>query len=745
MSCLPDLDQLPIEILESRKSVLWNFETRDGRPTKVPYQPHRPNTKASTTNPATWGRFNDAFDAVSSGKADGVGVVLGDGFIGIDIDHCRNAETGEIAADALALIRTLDSYTEISPSGTGVHIWVRGACPPGGLHRHGVELYSQGRYFTITGHHLPGTPSAIHDRTAQVTDLHAQLAGGKSSSPASSSSSSSARVVPTTSLDDAELLATARRANNGGAFDRLWSGDTSAYDGDDSAADLALLNHLAFYTGRDPERMDRLFRQSGLMRAKWDSRRRHSTYGGITTAQAIAGCTEVYEPAGDPEIDDSPEPEPESTSEPESPTRHDGWPTLRDDARVGLFGDLVNVLAPATEADPVALLIHLLVFFGSLLGRAARMPIGADLHYTNENALCVGDTALGRKGMACAVSRQVMADVDPIWAEGCVATGLSSGEGLIHAVRDATTKQEAVKVGTRVRGYETVTVDAGVTDKRLAVIEPEFGKVLRVSRRDGNTLSAVIRQAWDHGSLRVLTRQSPVKATNAHISIIGHCTPLELRQELRTTDMASGFANRFLIALVRRSQCLPDGGTVDPRARAELVTRFQAVAAQAEQIDTITRDDEARTHWHAIYPPLTRARAGLIGAVCNRAPAHVARLSCLYALAEASPVIRLEHQKAALAVWTYCETSATKLFGLRTGQRLADFLLALLRVSPKGLTRTQLSDKCGRNRRAEEINEALQLLVDYGLAHCKKDAVQAKPGRPAWRWFATAMETNGTS
>ena len=719
------------------------------------YQPYRPNNKASTTNPATWGRFDDAFDAVSSGKADGVGVVLGDGFIGIDIDHCRNAETGEITAAALALIRTLNSYTEISPSGTGVHIWVRGACPPGGLHRHGVELYSQGRYFTITGHHLPGTPSAINDRTAQVTDLYAQLAGGKpsssssSSSPASSSasrsSSSAARVVPTTRRDDAELLATARRASNGGAFDRLWSGDTSAYNGDDSAADLALLNHLAFYTGRDAQRMDRLFRQSGLMRAKWDSRRRDTTYGAISIARAIADCTEVYESTGDPEIDDSPEPEPESTSEPESSTRDDEWPTLHSDARIGLLGDLLNVLAPATEADPVGLLLHLLVLFGSMLGRAAGMQIGADRHHTNENALCVGDTSLGRKGMAFAITRQFMADVDPIWAEGCVVTGLSSGEGLIYAVRDAMTKQEAIKVGMRVMGYETVTVDPGVRDKRLSVIEPEFPKVLRVSRRDGNTLSAVIRQAWDHGCLRVLTRQRPGQ---------GHGRAYQHHRSLHPLGTAAGTAHHrhgerlrepvpdrvgapqsvFTRRRHRRSHC-PCG------TRHSLPSR--GGQGRADRYRHPRR--QARTHWHAIYPALTRARAGLIGAVCNRAPAHVARLSCLYALAEASPVIRLEHQKAALAVWTYCETSATKLFGVRTGQRLADFLLALLRVSPKGLTRTQLNDKCGRNRRAEEINEALRLLVDYGLAHCDKDTVEAKPGRPAWRWFATAMETNGTS
>jgi hypothetical protein len=721
MSCLPNLDQLPIEILESTRAVVWKYELRDGKSTKVPYQARRSNERADITNPVHWAPFDVAFDAVADGKADGVGIVLGDGMIGIDLDHCRNAETGEITAEALALIATFDTYTEISPSQTGVHMLPSGDCPPDGKKRNGVELYSRGRYFTVTGAHLPGTPRTIHDRTPQVTALHAELSGPEPAPRA-------LRPVQPTSLDDEALLDKARSAKNGALFTALWNGDLSAYGGDDSAADLALCNLLAFWTRCDADRMDRLFRQSGLMREKWASRRADRSYGAITIERAIADCTNVYEPAITMALDDDPADE-------AAPSSGEGWPVMPTAAFIGPFGELVALQAPQTEADPVALLLHHLVLFGSLAGRTASMRVGADVHHLNENLVCAGDTSIGRKGMAYAESRAFMALVDPTWAETRLLTGLSSGEGLIYAVRDAVEGQEPVKVRRTVMGYQAVIQDAGVTDKRLAIIESEFGKTLRVSRREGNTLSAIVRLAWEHGTLRVMTRNNPLTATGAHISIVAHVTPRELRQELKTTDMASGFINRFIVALVRRSHCLPDGGSVDGVHRDRLVRHFQHAAAFAQDVQAVTRDPDAHAHWHAIYPHLTRARAGLVGAVCNRASAHVLRLSMLYALADCSSVIRLAHQQAALAVWTYAEASALQVFGQRTGQRLADYLLGLLRQRPEGLTRTQIRDALGRNRHADEISEALQLLLDYGVARCIREPVDGL-GRPTTRWFA---------
>lgn len=287
-----DIARLPAEILTSTAAVVWNREVRDGKATKVPYNPQRPSTRAAVDDPTTWAPFTTAIDAVEDGKAHGAGIVLGGGLVGVDLDGCCNLETGAIDDDALAIVRALDSYTEKSPSGTGLHIIVRGALPPGGRRKGRVEMYADGRYFTVTGAHLDGTPSTIEDRTAALASPHARIFG-------ESANGNGHRAAPIAAgpldLDDATLLDRAQRAANGATFSALWGGDTSLHGGDDSAADLALCNLLAFWTGADAGRMDRLFRRSGLMRPKWDGRRGDSTYGERTIATAIAGCRETYQ------------------------------------------------------------------------------------------------------------------------------------------------------------------------------------------------------------------------------------------------------------------------------------------------------------------------------------------------------------------------------------------------------------------------------------------------------------------
>ena len=164
---------------------------------------------------------------------------------------------------------------------------------------------------------------------------------------------------------------------------------------------------------------------------------------------------------------------------------------------------------------------------------------------------------------------------------------LSSGEGLIWAVRDEIEKQEPIRDKKKtITGYQTVIEDKGVADKRLLVIEPEFASVLRVAGRDGNTLSTVYRQAWDSGLLRVLNKNSPVKATGAHISIIGHITRDELLMELSNNDKVNGFGNRNLWLCVQRSKFLPDGGDVDRLDLGPLISRrgglFGSLTSRAE-------------------------------------------------------------------------------------------------------------------------------------------------------------------
>ena len=171
------VDQIPPEIAASARCVLWNLELRSGKETKVPYRPYRPAQKAAVDDPDTWGTFAEAVAAWEDGQADGVGVVLGEGLVGVDLDRCRNPKTGVLTEEANSIITALNSYTEISPSGTGVHILLRGALPPRGRRKGLVEIYSDGRYFTVTGAHVSGTPTTIQDRTAALADLHASVFG----------------------------------------------------------------------------------------------------------------------------------------------------------------------------------------------------------------------------------------------------------------------------------------------------------------------------------------------------------------------------------------------------------------------------------------------------------------------------------------------------------------------------------------------------------------------------------------
>ena len=288
------LETFPAELRDRRQWVLWAIEERDGKRTKVPRRVDAPAIRASSTDPTSWGSFDEAVAALETAPEgiSGAGFVFtaGDPFAGVDLDRCMGAD-GQLVPEAQRIVDHLSSYTERSPSGEGLHIIVRGNLPAGrkamqewGGH---LEAYPHGRYFTVTGDHLEGTPASIEDRQLQLEEL----LPAKASPPAHAH-------LPAGGFDgdDLELLERARSARNGSGFSQLYdAGDTSAHDGDASGADLALCNLLAFWTGRDAARMDRLFRGSGLMREKWDHpARAGETYGAGTIREAIEGCTDTY-------------------------------------------------------------------------------------------------------------------------------------------------------------------------------------------------------------------------------------------------------------------------------------------------------------------------------------------------------------------------------------------------------------------------------------------------------------------
>lgn len=205
------------------------------------------------------------------------------------------------------------------------------------------------------------------------------------------------------------------------------------------------------------------------------------------------------------------------------------WPTLDQAARYGILGEIVNLIEPQTEADPMAILLQAIVSFGATVGRGPHVRVEGDQHHAAAYVVVVGESSKARKGTSAGRVKEIFTRVKH-WP-GTVE-GLSSGEGLKFHVRDAREEEQYDK---KTKRSETVLVDPGVSDKRLLVVESEFAQALRQTARSGNTLSATVRAAWDTGDLRTLTKNDPIIATGAHISIVGHITILELNAELTTT------------------------------------------------------------------------------------------------------------------------------------------------------------------------------------------------------------------
>lgn len=387
------------------------------------------------------------------------------------------------------------------------------------------------------------------------------------------------------------------------------------------------------------------------------------------------------------------------------------WPKpMAPEAFIGPAGDFVRLVEPHTEADPVALLGNFLVGAGVLLGREAWAQADGRRHYPVEFLLLAGQTGAGRKGTASARTLPIMERVEQGFRQR-VLGGLSSGEGLIKAI---TPKETDIQLAGDVRRY-------------LAFL-PEFASLLSVMKRDGNTMSAILREAWDGDRLRVLTRKEPLDADNVNLSVVAHVTAEELLNNLTATDRANGFGNRFLVLLVRRSKFLPeDPGDVNLNS---IVTRLHAALNEAKGRGLVERDGAARMLWAEEYQRLSRPRVGLRGALCGRAEAHVLRLSLLYALLDSASAIRVEHLQAACAFWDYCERSIEHIFGGASGDLDGEKILKALTPGP--MTMTDLRRLFSNNRDGDWIQAKMASLVRCGKVFQTTKTGDRKSSIQAW-------------
>lgn len=385
---------------------------------------------------------------------------------------------------------------------------------------------------------------------------------------------------------------------------------------------------------------------------------------------------------------------------------------LGEGAFHGIAGEIVRAIEPNTEADPAAMLVQLLAAFGFLAGRCAYFLADGTLHFPNLFVVIVGETAKSRKGTSWSRVRSLVESLRS-WPRERVMTGLSSGEGLIAQLDDS------------------------ASDKRLLVVQTEFGSVLQVMTRSGNTLSDVLRDAWDGTDLRVMTRTNPLSATGVHVSVVGHITSDELMQRVDQTDLWNGFANRFLWCCASRARLLPHGGTPKSSVIRPLARRLEEAAKWARRLRAkqIGWDRAAAKAWERVYGQLAKATPGLLGAIVSRAEAQVVRLALIYALLDKSDEIRRDHLEAALAVWNYCESSTRFIFGELLGDPVANKTLAALRTARSGMTRTEINRLFLHHRSKPQLDRALATLQSSELAEKK---VSGTGGRPVERWFAVS-------
>lgn len=297
---LKSVGNIPKELRERPQWVCWRDEPGHG---KVPYNAST-QQKAKVNDPDTWCTFAEALHAYQNSAEVYLGIgyvfVADDPYCGIDLDDCIT--NGEVQPWAERIVLDLNSYTEISPSGTGLKVFCIGRNPSehnkqNPFETGAVEIYDNVRFFTVTGEQWPGTPADIADCQPAIDRFCRLVFANKQAKPSSNGNARKPTITEEDGITDDMILARARAASKGEVFDALWRGDTSTHSGDDSAADLALCNHLAFWCGPDNGRIDGLFRQSKLFRDKWDEKHHSNgdTYGQGTVKFAIDGCRRFFD------------------------------------------------------------------------------------------------------------------------------------------------------------------------------------------------------------------------------------------------------------------------------------------------------------------------------------------------------------------------------------------------------------------------------------------------------------------
>lgn len=706
-------NQIPPDIADLQQWVVWKYVTTDKGIKKVPFQIDA--TAASTNNPSTWSDLETVLEVYQQHikKLAGIGFVFheSDPFVGVDLDCCLDKD-GEVMDWAKDIVRRFgDTYGEVSPSGTGLKFWVRGKIESAMkfAYKEGqIEVYSSGRYFTFTGKKWKYSGFEIHESQEllnYIKSIHPNI-------------NSKGFVLP-------ERIRLGTQHNTlVGYVCSLWAKNISPSE----IEHIVMAEINRFETPPSEEDVQEIIRwatttkppgRSPEFQAKVDRK-----IAGTNGAAYLNGVD--HQPVDHAHTDVNPaEATPEPDEEPEQPIHYVAWPeSLKPAAFHGVIGDLCKIIEPHTESDIAAVLFQSLIMIGNMLGRcSAHFVAEGTAHFCNEFICIVGATAKGRKGSSFGQVRRVLGRVDDEWNKKRIKSGLTSGEGLIFHVRD-----EMREIKQSKGKMEEVVTDPGERDKRLLIVEEEFSSALKSMSREGNTLSGVMRQAWDSPLvLAPMTKNNRITASHPHVSIIAHITKDELSKCLKSVENTNGVTNRFLWACARRSKSLPLGGAVRDEDIAAIAQRIDcAVGWTQSRQEAIDFDSEANELWHTVYDELGEVPSGVVGAVMSRAEPHVRRLATIYAAMDRSPTISQNHLLAALEVWRYSADSVKWIFDAGSGSakqdKLRDRILAEIKGAAEiGVSRGYLRARFGGDVKKSDVEFHLSYLLNSGIIRCQQE------------------------
>jgi hypothetical protein len=386
------------------------------------------------------------------------------------------------------------------------------------------------------------------------------------------------------------------------------------------------------------------------------------------------------------------------------------WPVLDHDAiHPGLISDFISAATANSEADPAAVLGTFITRLSVEVGRNPYLMIGDTKQHCNLLAAIAGPTGAGRKGTSVKPVERLFALGNDLYIPARITPGpLSSGEGLIYAVHDEIKKWET---GKKSEPGRWVIVDPGVDDKRLFILTEEFSSALQAMAREGNTLSSIVRQIFDTGTLDPLTKSSKIKATCAHIGIVGHITIYELNGLLKENEIHNGLINRFLWFCSRRQKILPFPKPISDSDIAYFQSEIREIASFANETNELSLSAGGRELWEEYYPGLSESKGGFLGAVLERAAALVLRIAMLMALVDRTNQIGASQLQTAIMLWRYCESSAKYIFSDKAAQNpLIGKILNMLTKKPMSLT--EISNEFNRNVSSASIRQAIKELME---------------------------------